>query len=135
MTYDETIKMIERIARAHPSVKSFFYGSVLRLNQERDWNYPSIVLSPQSTTMTNGFYNFGFVLWYVDILSKERSEFQVIQSDAIQVLTEIGLSIADKESVFSEIAPISVFSERFNDICAGAMCDVTITTMAPICPP
>lgn len=135
MTYDETIKMIERIVKAHPAVKSFYYGSVLRVNQERDWDYPVAVLSPRVTTMTNGFYRFGFVLWYIDILSKERTEFQAIQSDAIQTLTQIGLAITDEDNIISEMAPISVFSERFADVCAGAMCDLTITAAGPVCPP
>lgn len=136
MTYAETIQAIERNARALPSVKSFYYGSVLRLNQERNWQYPAVVLSPRVTTMANGLYQFGFVLWYIDILSKERSEFQEIQSEAIHALTNIALS-TDSEGGDPAVtyAPISVFTERFTDICAGAMCDLTITTKAPVCPP
>lgn len=133
MTYDETIQMIERNASAYPNVKSFFYGSVLRLNKERNWKYPVVVLSPRITTMPNGFHQFGFVLWYIDILAKDRKDFQTIQSTAIQTLTEIGIKIADEETVYSVNAPISVFSERFDDICAGAMCDLDVTTKASIC--
>lgn len=127
--------MIERNALAHPNVTMFRYGSVLQLNKERNWDYPVMVLSPRVTTVVNGLYQFGFVLWYIDILDKERTRVQEIQSEAIQALMQVSNAIIDEDAVFATASPISVFSERFNDTCAGAMLDLTVTTAAEICPP
>lgn len=133
MTYKETIDMIREHAEAHPAVGTFYYGNVLRINEERNWCYPVVVLSPRTSVPVGDMMRFGFVLWYIDILSKGRREYSVIQSDGITTLTEIGIRINDDDRVAAVNNPLSVFNERFNDICAGAVCDLDVTTPAIIC--
>lgn len=133
MTYEQTIELIKRTASAHPKVATFYYGSVLELNEHRNWKYPVVILSPRITTSPNGMYQFSFVMWYVDKMARDRRDYIAIQSTAITTLTDIGLKIDEGEHLSITKATTSVFDNRFNDICAGAMCDMDILTPAEVC--
>lgn len=133
MTYEQTIELIKSTSLAHPKVTTFYYGSVLKLNERRDWKYPVIILSPRITTSPNGMYQFSFVMWYVDKMARDRRDYIAIQSIAVSTLTDIGLKIDEDAHLSITKATTSVFDNRFNDICAGAMCDMDILTPAEIC--
>lgn len=133
MTYEQTIDLIGRAASAHPNVKTFYYGSVLELNEKRNWKYPVVILSPRITTSPGGMYQFSFVMWHVDKMARDRRDFIAVQSRAIATLTDIGLKIDEEPALQITRATTSVFDNRFNDICAGAMCDLDIITPAEVC--
>lgn len=134
MTYEEVISAV-KAAAANLSA-SFYYGTALRLNERRDIDYPVIVLSHRTHNITSDtFVDFGFVLWYLDIQQPDRRDAMQIQSMAIERLRQLNLRLEDAEiDADISLGVASVFSERFADIDAGAMCDLTIRAVAEDCP-
>lgn len=134
MTYADTINTIISRAQEHPGINTAYYGNVLWINERRDIIYPVFCLAPRITTPVSDLWRFGFVAWYIDILERERHNYAEIQSDGITILTEIGLKLADESEQIRIINnPLTVFMDRFNDICAGAVRDIDIETPAIIC--
>ncbi len=134
MTYKEAVLSIK--AAAETLSATFYYGSVLRLNEWRDVKYPVIVLSPRTNSMSGSTISYGFTLWCVDIQGRDRRDALDIQSRAIDILQGMGNRLVDADldaTILMGVA--SVFAERFADIDAGAMCDLTIAAAAPPCPP
>lgn len=136
MTYEETVNLIQGVVTKYTNVQTFWYGSPLLLNKQRDIKYPVIVLSPRVMSPTvSGVYHFNFTLWYVDIQARDRRNVLSIHSKAIEVLEGINNAILETPFVMNTKASTSVFYDRFNDICAGGVCDLLVQTKAPVCPP
>ncbi len=133
MTYKDIVYRIGQTANGLSA--SFYYGSVLKINERRDIQYPIVVLAPRQNNMTgDNSIDYGFVLWYIDIQDPDRQDALKIQSRGIEVLRAIGNRLYNSDlDVEINQGATSLFWERFADIDAGAMCDLTVTAIVDDC--
>lgn len=133
MSYEEVIKLILTYVKSEGNTNTQFYGNILLLNERKNWDYPVFVLSPRIVTNIGYFRTCGFTAWYVNKLEKDRQQYIWYQSEGVELFTRINNMLSDNDQIYSVSSPISVFNEKFNDICAGAIADINITVKGEIC--
>lgn len=134
MTLKEIVNALNRIAESQPLVNSVIKsGNVYDINESADVEYATFCAVQQSHSLNpeTSIMNYNFTLYFVDRLTSDSSNKIDIQSTAIQVLTNIVKSFADEYEDYVELAEsvtYEVFTESFNDLCAGAYATVTFET-------
>ncbi len=127
-TYEQIISSI-RAQCLNAGANTFFYHSVFVMNTHRDHEYPVMILAPLTTRFLDTVQEFRFSLWWIGLENHDRSNIANLQGRAIDALNLITSRLAQGEEELWTVdsGSISVFSDRFADICAGAMADLVIT--------
>lgn len=137
MTLLETIKTIERVASAQPSVNMVVENDVFRLNACQDARYGvfAFVQGQHTASVASSFVNYTFTFFYVDRLKEDKSNQIEIQSVGVQTLDNI-IRELDDLGIMSEMDyTFQVFNQRFMDECAGVFCNITLSVpIAAVCP-
>lgn len=128
------IKHIEEVAKAQPGMGSCFTGDIYNLNHYQDLSYPAFVSTQrQHRVETNSEFNtWNLVLFVVDRLTESKDNRLQVQSYAIQCLQDI-LKTLEQLPISLGSYTINTFEERFNDVCAGAFLEVSISTPLSEC--
>ena len=128
MTLSETIKLIELTASTQPSINMIVRNDVFRLNEKADAKYGVFawLQREHSTANEAGYFTFSFTFFYVDRLKADKSNEIEIQSLGIQTLNNIIRALEDKDVCTETAYTFQVFNQRFNDLCAGAYCNVNL---------
>ena len=136
MTLLETIRAIEEVAKAQPSVKMIVRSDIFRLNAAPEQRYGVFAWTQQqhSGGIQTDMTDFSFNLFYVDRLKEDRSNETEIQSVGIQTLDNI-LRNLYYAGIWSDTWTFQTFNQRFTDDCAGVWCNVTFhVPIAGTCP-
>lgn len=132
MTLLEITRALNRIALSQPLVNSVVEsGNIYELNENPDVKYATFCAVQQTHSLDpeTSIMSYNFVLYFVDRLTSNSSNKVDVQSTAIQVLTNIIKSFADEYEDVAELnqsISYEVFTDSFNDLCAGAYANVTI---------
>lgn len=137
MTLFETFCLINRVAAAQPNINTIVNtGDVFSLNTNNTTvKYASFCAQQgEHRREDNGFITYNFNLFYVDRLTDDSRNKLEIQSVAISTLQNIINGLVDIEliDVGTEVT-FQTFTERFAAEAAGAYCNLSITTVTPIC--
>ena len=128
MTLRDTVRAIEALASAQPSVRMIVRNDVFRLNTIQDAQYGVFAWTQQQHTVPSSgdLLRFSFNLFYIDRLTEDKGNELEIQSAAVQTLSNVlrGLNAAGVWQAGD--AAIRTFNQRFLDECAGAFCTVTL---------
>lgn len=147
MTLLEAINHINIIAGQQPNINTIVTsGNVYDLNTENyTVKYSAFCATQQPHTQTGNFITYNFTLFYVDRLTDDKRNKNEVQSNAISVLQAIVNKLQDLDMVhvgnnrgvsninISDSIQYTTFTERFTAECAGAYCNVGITSTADIC--
>lgn len=132
MTLKELVEFIEGIALQVPCVKTTVRNNVLRLNEMREVEYGVFAITQESHTSSQGWNSFTLNLFYIDRLVNSQDNELDIQSHAIEVLRGVVMKIEESLAVAEQVR-FTAFTNRFQDLCAGAWAVVTIQTPASEC--
>lgn len=137
MTLFEIFYLINKVAAAQPNINTIVNtGDVFSLNTENyQIKYAAFCLQQgEHRKEQNGFITYNFNLFYVDRLTDDSRNKLEVQSNAIQSLQNIINALIDIEliDVGTEVT-FQTFTERFTGLCAGAYCNLSITTDSPYC--
>lgn len=132
MTLKELVEFIEGIALQVPCVKTTVRNNVLRLNEMREVEYGVFAITQESHTSSQGWNSFTLNLFYIDRLVNSQDNELDIQSHAIEVLRAVVMKIEESLAVAEQVR-FTAFTNRFQDLCAGAWAVVTIQTPASEC--
>ena len=134
MTLLETIRLIEEVAAAQPSVKMIVENDVFKLNGCPDALYGVFAfVQGQHTGVTDtDMITYNFSLFYVDRLKADKSNLLEVQSVGVQTLTNI-LHCLDERGVYCDSYTMQVFNQRFTDECAGVFCNVALQVLDTPC--
>lgn len=132
MTLREIFTAIENIARQVPDVRTIVENDITRLNEKRQAEYGVFGITQESHTSSQGWMTYTLNLFFIDRLVNGQDNEVQIQSHAIDVLRAIVMKMQESMAV-SESVRYTAFTERFQDLCAGAWAVVTVQTPASDC--
>lgn len=125
--YFEVVNIIKDTALQHPFVRTCLLN-VWKINSEEDIKYPVVSIGVRDVVPTSQTITYTMNIFYADRLMSNRDNQLEIKSVAIDVLTEIINKLEDENHFVIDIDNITLFNERFADLCAGGVATVTITT-------
>lgn len=130
MTLFDTFRTLNRLAKRWPSIHSALEsGDVFDLSKEEyEQPYGAFCATETEHQIGEYFTTFGFVLYYVDRLTFDKSNKTEIHSNAVQFfqyMIPACIAALDGDIEFGEVVP---FTERFSAECAGAWCRMSFTT-------
>lgn len=132
MTLRETYNFIEDIALQVPDVKTIVENDITRLNEMREARYGVFGITQEQHTGSQGWMTYNLNLFFIDRLVNGQDNEVQIQSHAIDVLRAIVMRVGETVG-FGESVRYTAFTERFQDLCAGAWAVVSIQTPASDC--
>lgn len=127
MTLLETIKAIEGVAKAQPSVRMVVPNDIFRLNATPSAQYGVFgwTQGQHYRAEDADVVQYRFNLFYVDRLTHDRSNEAAVQSVGVDTLAAV-LAALDDLGLYSSQISFDAFTERFTDECAGMMSSVVI---------
>lgn len=137
MTLNQVIKRIKGIAEAHNQVRNFYYGAPTDFLTDKTTRYASAFLQDAqgSLELSAKTHVFGFKLFLLDLVhvsENAKENEQDVQSDMLSIMKDLVAEInhssySDWKLSFSNA--VTLLSEEFDDLVAGAVVDISISTM------
>ena len=131
MTLRELYIEIERIAGSVPDIRTIVENDILRLNTMRSAEYSVFGITQESHRSSQGWMDFTLNLFFIDRLLNAGDNELEVQSHAIEVLRAVLMRLG--ESVEVGEVQYNTFTQRFQDLCAGAWATVTVRTPESDC--
>lgn len=130
MTLREVIDRLQRVALTIPDIRTCVVNDILKLNTMRDVQYGVFGVTQNTHTGRQGWMDYSLNLFYIDRLVNGQDNELQAQSHAIEVLQNLlrkvdGLVVGD--------VTYNTFTNRFQDLCAGAWAVVTLSTTDSEC--
>lgn len=129
------IDKIKATAQSIPSINTVSTENIYDiLNGKRNIQYAGFIISQGTHRYTENQMFFAFNLIYVDRLMSDLEENKIqVQSTAIEVLKNIINQVCAEEDIDRTEVYFDVFTERFNDLTAGAFANVTFVVNIDDC--
>lgn len=134
MTLKTIIDYLSASALATPNVGGVIINDVFRENFWEDAHYGVVAIIQREHSISENIATYRFQLAYIDRLTEDKSNEVDIQSDGVMVLCNMVNSLITKREdieLNGELS-LSVFNERFKDMCGGVLADVAFSTSAPM---
>lgn len=128
MTLRGLYEALEEVSLSVPDVLTFIPNDITRLNEMRNVKYGVVGVTQNQHSCDREFMRYSLNIFYVDRLLNSGDNEVEIQSHAISVLHQIVLAMEEYASAGEE--QYNVFTQRFQDLCAGAW--VTVTFSVPV---
>ena len=127
MTLAQTIRILEGVAAAQPSVNMIVRNDIFRLNACTAARYGVFgwTQGQHSATVDGSLMRFRFTLVYIDRLTADQGNQVEVQSAGIATLDNIIRTLAEMGAVADEGYTFQTFNQRFLDECAGVFASVT----------
>lgn len=130
MTLLETIRIIENVAIAQPSVNTIVENDIFKLNEHPEAKYGvfAFVQGQHAGSVDSDLFTYRFSFFYVDRLRHDKSNQIEVQSVGIETINNIMQRLSDL-GIESGSYTIQPFNQRFADECAGVFCTVDLETI------
>lgn len=135
MTLKEIKKYVEGIASRQHNINTVVKsGNIYDLNTLGNVEYGAFCMTQQQHTETDGWRTYNFYLFVVDRLLADGTNKIAVQSNAIEVLSNIVRTLKNNDE-FELTGTINyqTFTQRFASECAGAYCSISIDTPISTC--
>lgn len=135
MTLEDIIDKIKAAASGIPNVNTVQEGNIYDLmNGNRQVKYASVIITQSTHRYGDGQIYFSFNIFYVDRLVDDLESNRVdVQSQGIEVLKNIINQVCGEDDIDRTEATIETWTERWNDMCAGAFANVTFQVPSDDC--
>ena len=129
------ITKLNSCAAKVPNMGHICGGNIYELNEYQNVKYPAFCATQGQHSQEGDWRYYNFTLFYVDRLVSNKRNAVEIQSEAIDVLSNIINEIEYYGIEINGSVLYDVFTERFESECAGAFCTVTFAVMKDdVCP-
>lgn len=121
MNYIQILNKIETYAQTIPYVKGTNLGDIYEfLNGKPNVRYSLVNIDINQATRNDNLINYSVYLYYVDRLTKSKSNWKEIKTVAEQALISIVNYAAENLGDIDDGYVINYFEQQFADYCAGA---------------
>lgn len=125
MTLAQIIERIKEVALDQPTIKQVVDNDVFRINALPDVKYGVFAYLQGNHRSGMDEDVFRFTFFYVDRLVENGSNEVEVQSVAKTTLDNIIRTLAEDFGI--DEWEFTTFNQRFNDMCAGAFCNVALS--------
>ena len=132
-TYNQIVKAFEAFCVAHKQVNTFFSGKEWNFQAETNV-YPSVIMTPQPSTIGRGGITLTFNVFVADILNADRTNLDEVYSDTLLIMTDIVSYFKDSEgeegidfTLNDENVAVEPFEETLDDVVAGWAATINIS--------
>jgi hypothetical protein len=136
MILSELNKLILDVAGSNYLVNAAFVGDVYEINAKEN-RFGCFVATPMTANKnTAGTITYTYVMYYIDRLTKDESNIDLVQTDAMTVLTGLIGWLQDQSGVLLDIGidtTYTLFRQKFDDWCAGAWLQVSLVVPDSLC--
>lgn len=135
MTLQEIIDKIKAVASQVPNVNTAEEGNIYDLmNGNRQVKYAAFILTQGTHRYDETQMLYTFNMFYIDRLVNDLETNRTqIQSQGIEVLKNVINQVCSEQDIDRTQVTFDTWTERFNDLCAGAYCNVTFQVPADDC--
>lgn len=135
MTLKDIVNKIKEAAASLPGVNSAEEGNIYDLmNGNRQVKYASVVITQGTHRYGDNQMLYSFNIFYIDRLVDDLESNRLdVQSQGIEVLRNIINQVCDEDEIDRTEAMIEVWTERFQDLTAGAYAQVTFQVPSDDC--
>ena len=130
MTLREIYTYLESLAQDIPDIRTTLENDVLKLNTMRGVEYGVFAVTQNTHTSSPGWMRFNLNLFYIDRLTNSGDNEVQVQSHAIEVLQNL---LRKAEELQVDEVRYTTFTNRFQDLCAGAWAEVVLETPESEC--
>jgi hypothetical protein len=127
MTYFELVNRILAVAGSHEFVHETYYGDVYEFENSGARKYTNVVLTITNSTDSDDVTTYTFNLFATDRLLDDKSNKVAVQSLSKTILTGILDKLCEGGDIALSSATFYYWTEKFNDLCAGAYCTFSVT--------
>lgn len=126
MTLIELINNLKKIAKEQPNINFVGEGDIYELNHLPNIDYSVFYITQGTHQVAEDTAYFELNLFYVDRLTDNEANRLLIQSNGIDILTNIINKMVFTEDV-DVVYPLNFtpFYQRFADDCSGVYCTIT----------
>lgn len=129
MTLLEIVNKLKNIAIKQPNINYVGDGDIYSLNTLPNIEYGVFFITQSNHIQNEYTTDYTLTLFFVDRVTADGSNKLAIQSNGITLLTNIiNLFLMENDVEMDYGIQYTTFSQRFADECAGAFCNITITT-------
>lgn len=134
MTLYSLINELLDIAKNQPNINYVGEGDIYSLNSKSNLDYSLFFITQTNHSLAENTHTYNLVLYYIDRLLADDSNRLQVQSQAILEITNIvNLFNAQNEDIQIDYnIDFTTFIHKFQDNCAGAFANVTITADAEL---
>lgn len=133
----EVFNTINAMAAEQPNINTIVTsGNVFDLNTDNTQvRYGAFCCQQEPHTQNGDFIDFNFTLFVVDRLTEDKKNKVEVQSTAIFTLQNIIRGLQNLDVIDTSDANITytTFTERFAAECAGAYCNISISSTVDVC--
>ena len=126
---------IENIALSKVNVNGYYKGSPYVALQSKSVQYANVCYAIESVGQEDNIYTIHGILYFVDRLKQDGSNFIEVHNDAVNVISNIVRDIYNDEDV-TDIryeGDIELFSQRLVDYCGGGYVNIAIDIPVDTC--
>lgn len=130
-TLNQVLDIFKNLATNHYQINSSFVGQTYDFQAQENL-YPSMVIITQPSNIQRGRILYNFDMYLVDLLNKDISNQNEIESDMFQVIVDFVAELKDNEDEYGftlvdeDILVEPVKDESMDDIVAGQKVSLTI---------
>jgi len=122
-------KVLKPIAEDHLQLNDFGFGDLSNYAASATIKYPIMWAAVKSLRHTGKVFIYNLSIVLADIVKDDLSNIVEIQSDMILVAADVAAKIQNIEDDTIEVIGdfnLTPFTERFTDLCAGMVLDLTL---------
>lgn len=129
------VEKIKQVAQSVPSINTVSTENVYdAMNGNRQVKYASFIISQGTHRYLENQTWYNFNLIYIDRLVDNLESNKIeVQSTAIEVLKNIIKEVCGEEDIDRTEVALDTFTERWNDLTAGAFANVSFVVMDDDC--
>ena len=132
ITYNQIMKEFKTFATNHKQIQNFGNGDLWEIvehNQLADFNYPLFWVADQPANLGDGTFTWNFNIMAMDLVNKDESNENDVNSDMCQVLLDCVSYFEQKTAISNNVdwlkvnlvrsSTLNSFTERFSDELTG----------------
>jgi hypothetical protein len=134
MTLNELFyKVLKPTLEANPLLRDVGFGDLEKYGNSKAMKFPFAWVTINNVRRRDNVFDFNLSLVFGDVVNHEETNIIDIQSDMIGVAADIAGKLVDDMSIETqENFTLDPFIQRFHDLTAGVVMDISITAGASL---
>lgn len=127
--------ILKPLAENHLQINDFGFGDLDTYAGGAEIKYPVLWCVFNSAPFSNNALSYNFSLVFADMAKEDGSDTMQIQSDLISVAADIAAALyySDNDEIETDTNfVLKPFTQRFKDLTAGVVMDITIKNIASL---